>query len=247
MEYHTTVARYFNKRKEKFSNSIKRERDQDDVAFEAFLSEQKASLEKVANVKRLEKMQPKDASLALADIMGTMATYNTESGHVNHIYKNAPELEMSDEKEYLDAEKVFMESCKKIFPEITVQDIGPTIEEVMEKIDGLGYGVYSGDLSDYKTLLKEDPKKLMEGINDFLYFAGNGLRTMALGKFKDFINDDIREENDSLETTEEKLAIAAEAVYKLQLVKRQLIKSIYGRENTTPSERKEIDAGRAKI
>lgn len=246
--YHQVVAKYFNAKKQELAKSSDKE-NEDDAIQEQFLNDQKASLEKMSSAKSLEKMQPKNISLALSEIAGNMALHNPESGHVNHLYEKSPEFEEPDEKEHLDSEKVFMESCKKIFPETEAEDMSDSIEEILTAIEGLDYGIYTEDLAnlDHKKLLQENPAKLLEGINDFLYFTGQMVKWRAFNKFKDFMNNDIREGDDSLDTTEEKLATANNAIYKLQLVKNQLIKRIYGREDITPGERKTIDQAKRNL
>ena len=86
-------------------------------------------------------------------------------------------------------------------------------------------------------MLKENPRKLAERIDDALYFCSDSMKSSAFYSF----------ETDDEEKNKQNLGEGISSIYKLQLMRDQLTKKVYGREDIAPSEQKEMDEAREKV
>ncbi len=233
MAYSSSVARYFNRRKSECIAGRENPTDED-LQYEQFLSEQQSMLAKVANSRLLEKLQPKDISFALSELAGMMANNNPD-----YYGGQDPNSNVDQEKEYLEAKKIFMATCKKMFPEIEPEMSRSVTYTEVEKLSRLDIPVVSVPMSEGGELLQKNPKELARRMDGILHSSGDVMKSYA---FDGFCADDIKE----TEAIEKKLGTAVMSVYKLQLMRDRLTEKIYGRADMTPSETKQIDEAREK-
>lgn len=230
--YSQTVARYFNRRKEDWMRGNENP-SEEDLRYEQFLTEQQNVLAKLANCELAEKAQPKDFSFALSELAGMMSS-NRE------IQQGVDQEALDQEKEYLEAKKIFLATCRKLFPEIEAEitaDI-PYIE-----VGKLNRSDISSpqkiSMSEVRKLLKDDPKTLTRQMSNILDLAGDQMKGYAFDVFKRNQENDI--DDKGYEEWEKKLGMASMSVYKLQLMRDSLVEKVYGKKDITPAEEKEID------
>ena len=231
-DYASSVARYFNRRKKYWMEA----ESDEDFEYGRFLDEQQRSLAKVANAKQLEKLQPKDIAFALSELAGMMADNN-----LDYYGKPDPNLVGVDqEKEYFEAKNLFMTTCRKMFPEIEPEKNAVTTFAEVEKLSKQGIGVVSIPISEGKKLLKENPRELAEQMDTIMHIAGGSMKFQAGFGFS---AEDLKD----TEETEKRMGMATISYYKLQLMRDELTKQIYGRDDITHSEKKQIDEEREKV
>jgi hypothetical protein len=226
--YAGLVGRYFGRRKEDLMRDNENPSDED-LKYETFLNEQQSNLVNLANRKNLEKAKSKDYSFALSELAGMMAANREQD----------PNSNIDTDKEYREAKQLFMATCQKLFPEIkpeVTRDI-PSIEA--KQLNNLGLGGGSIPSSESGRLLREDPKKLAIEIDQILKIDGNAMKIHAFEGFETDL--------DTTKEEEKRLGTAIPLFYKLQLMRDQLTKQIYGREDIPPSEQRQIDQTREKI
>lgn len=237
-EYFSSVSRYFNGRIADYKSV---EADEDDV-YANFLQEQQLVLQKMSHPKRLEKMHPRDISFALAELSGTLADTNPESPHVNNIDADLDEELIQDREElYLATKKLYMDSCAKMFPDTQltsiVSELNIGARRIKREMPDI-FGLESFDsISETQALLRDNPKELLKRLDDVLYFAGTREKEYAYHAFETWATGDER----PMETAEIRLGTLAEPMYKLQLIKDELLRKIYGTADMKPSERIRID------
>lgn len=257
--YSSSVARYFNGRQNRM-REVKPEMNDSDVMLEQFLIEQQNTLSKLAHPEKIKKMQPTDVSFALAELSGTMARTNPESRYVNNTDKNLTE-ELIQEREdvYMETRKLYMESCKKMFPELEAGLIPSQLPRIIREIkkvdlfdlDGRGENPHIREedfrISDIQKLLKENPKELLKRIDEALYWIGSQMQDSAYGRFEAFQTNEEGGEMEAVEKEEKRLGTLAGPVYKLQLIKDEILMKIYGRSDMRPSERMKFDKVRSRL
>lgn len=228
--YSDEVSRYFKAARE--LAFIGAEPSEEEEEFEAFLAEQQRTLEKLADPRWAKRVTPKEASLALSELAGSMATDNPET------YRTGDsELDAQNERKYLEAKRLFMESAAKIFP-----DAKPEFSQLVTLMGQLSESVNLGretGISDFEVehLMLENPKKLAEILDHQALDLGHVMMDQARLAYA----------SKDRATQETKLATAAEALYKLQLMRDKLQEHIYGRADVTPSEARKIDTIREEF
>lgn len=249
-KYFSEVSKYFHERKA----ALAKEREtpsEDDLLYEQFLTEEQGQLTKIATQKRLEKMQPKDVCVYLGQPISDMS-HSLHMLNPDLVISVLKEDQGKLEKTYLESRKVFMDSCKKIFPDTEIKAEASTINLEMRRINRINLASIENKLDDemvsQRTMsvselmraLKEDPKKVLEEIDGLLLTYGNTIRSRTFGRFSDFQTGDIADPELSDEG-KANAAVLSESLYKLQLVRDELMEKIYGGKNVTPLEKNEID------
>mgnify|MGYP003489849636 FL=1 len=237
-EYFSSVSRYFNGR---IADCKIGEADEDNNTYENFLWEQQRVLQKMADPKRLEKMHPRDVSFALAELSGTLADTNPESPRNNFLDANLGEEDNQAKEElYLATKKLYMDSCAKMFSDtqITsiVSELNTGVRRIKREMPHIPLSESLDSISETQALLRDNPKELLKRLDDVLYQAGTGEKSHAYYAFEAWI-----EHEESLEAAEIRLGTLAEPMYKLQLIKDELLRKIYGTADMKPSERMRID------
>lgn len=257
-EYSNSISRYFNGIKNKMAEVRTTEASDEDLMYEQFLTEQQNTLSKLASPKKLEKMQPTDVSFALAELSGTMAATNPESPWVNRDDENLiKEVIQEREDLYLDTKKLYMESCKKMFPDTEISLSPSQLHLELRKIKKVDLFKLEGStenphievipVSEIQRLLKENPKELLKKIDEVLRWVGDQMKRRAYGRFELFQEDEKGGDMESVAKEEKRLGTLAEPLYKLQLIKDELIKQVYGNSDMKPSERMEVDKLKNKV
>jgi len=232
--YSSEVQRYFNRRK---AELMDREKPADeDFQYEQFLTEQQNILGKVAWTKRLEKMQPKDVAFALSELAGMMANNN-----LNYFGEQDSNSIVDQEKEYLEAKRLFMSTCRKMYPDIEPEKSASIafVEagKINKQVEMSGISI---PLSEGVKLLRENPRELAKRMDGVMHILGNTMKSQA---FSGFCAEDIKD----VEEKEKKLGMATISYYRLQLMRDELTKQIYGRTDITHSEARQIDGARENL
>jgi hypothetical protein len=216
--YAGLVSKYF--REQRAVEAKTDAADTKDFDRDALLASEQQTLEKLANPDTARLMQPRDSAIVLADLAGEMAAPK-------------PELEAGQTR------KVFMESCRKVYPHVDSKrtDFAGTLRETAERLQANADTNLVPDLAtvDLNALLEKDPRAAAKLVDQFLRFTGERMQMEAR------IGFDTKEEKDITYTSGE-LTPAVEAFYKLQLLRDDLRRRTYGRADATPTEEKKIDA-----
>ena len=251
-EFVKDITNYFEEQKsvsrEVRGNTAKSEIQEQLLQNEMFLDEQFGTLLKLASPETAKKMDSKEFSFALSELAGNMALGHQDTGKT--------ELDEQYNKQYLEAKKLFLASAKRIYPEANLLQLAASnLKTEIKKLSNIGgfsdkFG--NKDVSvisavseriqkEWNTdFLEKNPKKVLAELDSILIQIGDRMKSVSLQEYN---NSDDEEK----EPVQQKLDIAAEQMYKLQLMRNQLVKVIYGREDITPIEITEIENSKKSI
>ncbi len=226
-EYSSAVSRHFNAS----INYSKNKRvegeseDPEELEYQQFLTEQKQALSKIASPKELETLALYEVSFAIASLCHTMAAYNPD------FQFEGAELVGVDGK-YDEARKLFMDSCKKMFPDIEVAPSPADIQIQMRKIEKVNLfnlddkdaGVNNPfvDLEKFGItqtleLLKTNPQEVIKRIDDVLQGISSRMNGVAYGTFESENAGEI--DYEIVLSRQKRLASLIEPIYKLERIK----------------------------
>ncbi len=235
--YGTQVSRYFKEYKKMLGEG---EDSADEFSYEQAAAEEQRSLEALANSDKAAGMSAKDVSLALADIVGQMGKQNPE---IPENLTGDKKIDAEHEKQFAAAKKIFIDSCKKIFPK-TRADFHSGLEGALAGLtmaSDATMHLTSIDGMSSQEILKMKPQEAAAQLNRLLSYSGEILQSAAFEgghKEKDMKKRD---------NVEKELAVAVEAIYRIQLMRDQLQKEIYGRSDIASGDAKKIDTVRNDI
>jgi len=246
--YASSVYKFFGDRKSEIGEPGK-PKSEEDVQREAFLNEQEAVLVKVSDKRRLEKMQPKDVSFALAEVVGVMGATNLFRENYRFEHEGfIGEPNALSEKYYIAAKKLFMDSCRKLFPKVKPELSGAVPIQQEKKLEEAGITSARGpkDILEAEKFLRNDPRELASWLDSMITLGGLQMReqstqTTNIESFPDF------DDPEKVDEVKNRLGQAIEPLYKLQLMRDAMTKRIYGREDITPSEAWQIDKARERL
>ncbi len=234
--YGGLVSKYFNEKRA--VADVTESQDTEYFDYDSYLAMEQQGLEKLANPATSHELQPRDVAMPLADLAGSMSARDPEAA------ANAtgnPEFDAKSGSEYGQAKKVFMESCARAYPGVTVNesDLGGELKRTAER---LGRSADAGGAElpakDIDELLEKDPRELARRLDGILH------RTGELLQMRSRINFDNRDEQKRTEASGH-LAGGVEMFYKLQLLRDSLREKMYGRKDVSRKEADEIDRMRA--
>jgi hypothetical protein len=207
-----------------------------------FIEESRESLMKLSHPDFAESLPEKDVSLALSELAGVMA----DNGSDNLRGNDTEEIKQAIERSYADARKIFMDSCKKMYPSDEQQiSVGNLKFEVLnlQKREIISD---EPEISPSQTmkLFESNPKALAEQIDGILGRVGKKMSADALRAFDD---DVVRNGVNVKESNQERLGSGIESVYKLQLMRDKLTEKMYGRKDITPTEIRQIEEARDRV
>ena len=232
-EYGGLVSKYFNEKR----HIVELTGAEDTELFEndRFLAEQQRSLEKLANPKTAKELLPRDVALPLADIAGEMTAHNPETPG---LLTGNEAADLATEGQYRESKKVFMESCKKVYPgvEVNAKNFGADLKDTVGRLSREADNELIPDLSDeqIQELYENDPQTLVGRLDEVLHQSGDELQSRGRIGFDNADPTKRREISGDL-------AAATEMFYKLQLLRDALREKMYGRKDVTVKEAGEID------
>lgn len=185
----------------------------------------------------LKKLQPKEVATLLSQLAGEMSSSNPA---IEGNLSGDPKMDAENEKRYLEAKKLFMESSARTFPDAKVDfsQIHLVVGRLRTSLDNFAA---IEDITGVEKLQREDPKQLADKLDGLLYFVGSSMQDTAYVISKSDVQPAEREKYKG------KLAQATEAVYKLQLLRDQLQQEMYGRAEVPPSDARKIDTIREEF
>lgn len=230
-------TQYARKAREYFNNL--QEDAKADPEFVEFLAQANKEVSLLSQDRNIEKTQaqPKEVSIALGELAGNM--------HVNNVVFEERltgdlKQDAESEKRYLETKKLFMETGAKVFLNAD-SDISKLVT-VLGKFKDLDLvGVFVGfTAAEIQKAARENPREAAKQLDEIIDQAGSVMKTAAWEAYK-------VEDPAMAEKNKKQIAIVAEAVYNLQLMRDGLQKKIYGREDLSPSEARKIDTTRQEI
>jgi hypothetical protein len=231
--YAGEVSKFFNEKRR-----LAELTDAEDTSLfdhENFVAMQQMSLEKLANPKTAREMKPRDAALALADLAGTMAGRNLE---IEANVTGDPAIDQASEAEHAQAKKIFMDSCEKLYPNVTVdkKDFGNDLKRTVDGLSQAAVAPLPPDISgeELDRMAEERPQELAKRLDTILHDTGDALQDRSRISF------DVEDEQRRKEAGGH-LAAGTEMFYKLQLFRDELQERMYGRKDVTKSEAEAID------
>lgn len=235
-DYGGMVSKFFNE-KRKIADLTDVE-DTELFDYDRFLVMEQQSLEKLSNPSTAESMRPEDVALTMGDLAGGMAARNPEIA--GNKTGNAS-IDKETEKAYGDTKKLFMDTGKKIFPNIDVDndDIGNelklTTERLSRQVDPtgrIGQDLTMPDLTgkDIEAMMEDDPQALAAKLDKMIYETGDLMRMRSRIGF-----------NDGDDADRSELAEGSKWLYKLQLIRDGLQEKMYDSKEVTSSEAGEIE------
>ncbi len=235
--YGGLVSKYFNEKRA--VADVTESEDTELFDYDSYLAMEQQGLEKLANPAAARELQPRDVAMPLADLAGTMSSRNPEAA------ANAtgnPEFDAQSQSEYGQAKKVFMESCARAFPAVTVneKDLGGELKRTAERLTRSADSADSAGLpvEDIDELLENDPRELARRLDEVLHQSGELLQMRSRINFDN-------EDGQKRDQASGHLAGGVEIFYKLQLLRDSLREKMYGRKDVTKKEADEIDKMRA--
>ncbi len=245
INYIERVNRFFNEaRSDNMRNA--ENPSEEDLNNDLYLRQLGNDLEKLGHAKRLEKMQPKDISIAASYLLRVIASTNPEIHTGNEGNKIT-------EEQYAKAKSIFMSACEKMFPDVKTD---PSLRDLNTEIMALNKlgnwsdptGKIEGDnrYTDSAKLLKEDPKKLSQDIDYILFANGENMEGCGKNEFVEFYQGE-NSNSERLDNAQLRLGSGVKSMYKIQLMRDELTKRIYGRTDITPAEMRQIDESREKV
>ncbi|MCK4525008.1 MAG: hypothetical protein KAU07_01040 [Candidatus Andersenbacteria bacterium] len=241
-EYHCKVIKFFNNR------TIKGYEDDS----EAFLlnSEMESDLKKLTHENNLENLKPEEYSFALSYLIGQME---------HDLYKGNADLEINKENEIRNqqAKELFMESCKKIYPD--VDEAHPTDLKILShNLSELRGTLFSDDkfntidVAEIRKSKKMDPnvsklkniaEKMQEMIVDITRENNDFVYNFQLETDKEKNEEDI----EFVEEYKKKKALINEYIYEFMLIRDIVYEKLYGDKNVSVEGAKNIDKTREEI
>jgi hypothetical protein len=241
-EYGGLVSKYFNERRR--IADLTDAGDTELFDHDAFLAEEQRSLEKLSNPETGARMEPKDVAVALGDLAGSMGSMNPElPGNAT----GEAETDKETERAYGETKKVFMESAKRVFPSVAVDeknlgtDLKLTVERLTREVDPtarIGKDLAMPELKgeDIERMMESDPRGLASKIDTILAETGD---LMQMRSRMNFNTGDAAERGE--------LAEGARWLYKLQLIRDRLQERMYDGKMVTASAAKEIERLRSGL
>jgi len=233
-KYYSEIVSFFKPRLETSA--------EDEDNFGEFLLEEQRALKILAEPKRAEGKQAADFSFALAELAGVTAATNPDidSNKIGHA-----ELDQENEQLHIKSKKLFLDSCAKVFPAAKgdFREWDATLKQLTDSLPQFT-GVQSG-YGKYINFLASNPRLVARQMDDLLYFVENSVRGWALYAFNLKLNKTI--DADELRKEQEKVASAMEAIYKLQLMREELRKRLYGLKDVTKADERKIDTLRTEL
>lgn len=234
-QYLREVSMYFSTIRKELPELV-----EDDSEYGDYLGEVEGELKPLFMNGKLDqaRLHPEWVGMGLGELAGVMGKNNPD------MFQNVSEDPKENEKretQYLATKKLFMSTCAKLFPD-TQANIN-TLPLIIEKLEkSTDFMSETGRLSLLVNNIDEsDPAQIASEIDGILMAGGNTMHTIGFEKVFTAESNEEREKNEKI------LANAGEALYMLQLIRDELRKKTYGREDITPSETKEIDAIRKEI
>ncbi len=135
-----------------------------------------------------------------------------------------------------------MKTCEKVFPgaKADFTELDQIVDQLRSSRDSFAA---IEDFSDVEDKLANDPRQLAKELDDLLYFTGSVMQSRGFDAFRD--TDPAG--TPDFEATRASFAQSSEALYKLQILRSDLQKKMYGRADTAPSEARKIDVLRQEI
>jgi len=228
-QYSASVRNYFER-------SIQDSAGGDDE-IASYFDECRLELEALSDRQIAEKISPTEISISLSELSGNMASAYPGYADNRSEYE---EINQENEKRYLAAKNLFMESCARLYPylEKDASDISVPMAAA-RRLNAVFPGTVALTAHETETLLRSDPKKLLEKIDDVI-FTAHAMKGDAWSAFQ-------LPSGDMKASYQAKLSTAVEQIYKLQLFRDGLQARVYARKDTTPSEATAIDRVRESI
>mgnify|MGYP001574396172 CR=1 FL=1 len=188
-----------------------------------------------------EVIKPEDVSMGLAELCGRLSVSDQ---HIESNWTEIPDINKANESHYREVRDMFMESCRKIFPDVSVDIQYADLKGLawrLEKNVAINLSSSVPSLQEQMKLLKDNPKKLAEIVDGLLYSAGGAMRDEAFNYSQSTNKDWVDMHN--------RLSEAAKDVFALQQMKDQLQTIVYDRRaaDVTPSEARQIDTLRDQL
>ncbi len=221
----------------RFSNELRATNQYNDVTFE-YAEDVIRELGDIGRIRREgNTIKPEAVSVGLAELTGQLAVYD-HSIKSNRI--EDPEINKQDEESYAKVREIYMESCRRVFPESQASIHYANLKVLAERLErNITMSISSGvpSLIEQMKMLKEDPRELANIIDDILYITGMAMKSES---YKLTGSTDMSLVSD----LHKRLAIAAEDMFALQQMKDQLQVIVYERRaaDLTPGEANKIDA-----
>ena len=216
----------------------------DDEELGMFYREQEKDLLNLTVPEKLEKIKPNEVSRALATVAGIMS--NSKSS-LESFRQHSKIIDPEDAKLikelgdlHQNSKDLFFKSCGKLFPE-TDGKIGQW-GEITHAL-GLMFPETNVNIEHFKEL-KNAPEQLAKELETFLAHYGSSIGDKAQDIFKAEIGG--ADKQDTAQHNKN-LSSATWAIYKLNLMRSELQKQVYGREDVSTEEAKKIDLIRERI
>lgn len=222
-----------------YTNLAELEGAETDPQTADYIAERRKSLDRLSDPKNLEELQYEDFGMALGDLTSKMSINNP------NIESNLTGNAETDEKQkdfYLQSKELFMGSCAKVFPETRADasDLNRVLANLRKSMDTVSVQGEHLTGSTIEKLKKEKPEQLIQEIDAILYSAGSALGDRALDSFQE-------EDENAAKKFKQELGLAAEQIYKLQLIRDSLEKQIYDKDGLLPKEKQEAENLREEI
>lgn len=205
----------------------------------AYAEAMRVELQSLVVPKNPDNLQPIDYSLSLGKLAESVADRNPVEDPTPEIQK------MLDDKQ-ANAQKVFMEASARVYPETDVNvqrdlynDMGKLFRVYHERESVVGRMRRLGlSLEETQQLGRDDPPELLKRLDGMLREASSSLGDDSWSAFN--------AENDiEAKQMKARIATASQLMYRLQLMREELVEQAYGRKDVTAPEARGIDAIRA--
>lgn len=230
---------YFDKmRKEQINNS-----DDESALYEAFLKKQQSSLESLTYSKELNENKKWDtAASALAEVSFIMALSKQDFLYNRDLKAEEDVLEDALQK-YEKSKDIFMTFCAKLLPdekiEVNTSSFLTEISRLKNLNESFG-GAFTSSTSEIRKLIETNPREMARMIDDVEYSAGENVRRCAYDSFIKDLDQEFDEKSKNIPNS-------VLSLYRLELMRNELNKKIYGDRNLSLKEQKQVDEIRVQL
>lgn len=218
------------------------ESEDEDESYTRYLEDIRNNFSQLSVPTLAKKAKPERMVFGFSELSGRMVGFDRRRTN-----SADPESQEYSEKEFQTTQKLYLESARRMFPQVKAETAPIEIKNLLEAIAHLEKTGMTLAWDSYKTpssmelmqMLEKDPKKLLDFLNDSVLPIAEKMQERAFPAFY----------GTGKETTNiiQGLANLVEPMYRAILLKNELERKMYGNENHTASEKGQIDALKEKI
>lgn len=241
---------YFNKQVESENSQINESNSDDDNEFNKTSAlryrEFGEKLSELGNTRKIEQLRenPEDFCESILVLAGD----NEVAKEALEIPDLPPDLLKSFESKMNESKKLFVESCKKLFPDIKLppshlqdrmidrmlSDLESNNSENTPAVSQLSQGL-KHIKENYKLSQAYNPKELLNDLNKVVHNIPSGARDLILARESFFFGE------------EKAVVSSVKTLYQLGLITDDIERKVYGSADKTSAEKSQIDKIRAEL